>query len=121
VPARKNVSPPDPVTPAETFVGNLTGAVEAFQKDLTKEESVQALFVTPSGEVLFVVSVGALPPDTIAFEGFDAEGARTLSLVPLSAAHITLKVVPSDDDEAAPKRLGFLTSRDRDAPDAIEP
>ncbi len=109
------------MTPAETFVGNLTGAVEAFQKDLTQEESVQALFVTPAGELLFVMSAYALPPETVAFEGFDAEGSRTLSLVPLSAAHLTLKVVPNDDDEAAPRRLGFLTSRDRYTPDAIEP
>jgi hypothetical protein len=111
------------VTPAEEFVDSLTMAVEAFQSSMSEKESVQALFVTPAGEPLLVESVGAIPPDAVVFEGADADGIRSLAIVPLTAAHLTLKALPledSDDDE--PRRLGFLTSRDRPgAPDAVEP
>ncbi|MGC4043982.1 MAG: hypothetical protein QM758_09310 [Armatimonas sp.] len=123
MPARKNDTPPPPVTPAEEFVENLTTAVEAFQESLSEQESVQAVFMTPAGEPLLIESVGAIPPSAVVFEGFDAEGIRALSVVPTAQAHLTLKAIPADQTPGdEPRRLGFITSRDRIvASDAVEP
>jgi hypothetical protein len=123
MPARKNETPPAPITPAEELVEGLSTAVEVFQSNLTAQESVQALFVTPAGEPLLVESIGALPPGGVVFEGSDTEGLRMLCVVPTHLAHLTLKAVPRDEaDGEEPRRLGFLTSRDRmSASDAVEP
>lgn len=120
---RKNAAGPEsvtpieepkvPTTPAEIFVTGLSGVVEEFQTGLTEQESVQAIFVTPGGEPVFVSGIGALSPDAVVFEGFDAEGVRAVAIVPTAQAHLTLKAVPIEEHDDEPRRVGFLTSRDR--------
>ena len=104
---------PTPTTPAEIFVAGLSAVVEEFQTGLTEKESVQALFVTPGGEPIIVSGIGALSPDAVVFEGFDSEGARAVAIVPTAQAHLTLKAVPVEEHDEEPRRVGFLTSRDR--------
>ena len=107
--------PPTPTTPAEIFVAGLSAVVRDFQGDLTEKESVQAMFVTPGGEPILVSGIGALSPDAVVFEGFDTDGIRAVAIVPTAQAHLTLKAVPVEEHDDEPRRVGFLTSRDRPA------
>ena len=96
-------------TPAELTVMGLATLLDAFEKELEKDEITKALFVMPTGEVLDVEGFGSALPDFIYFDGRDDEGRKTRTVVPSSAAALTLKAihVPASHGTETRERVGF--------------
>ncbi|WP_394794776.1 hypothetical protein [Armatimonas sp.] len=98
-----------PATAAEMVVMGLATLLDAFEKELGEDESTQALFVTPGGEVLDIDGFGSALPDFIYFDGRDDQGRRTRTIVPSGAAALTLKAIhaPENSDIEHRGRVGF--------------
>jgi hypothetical protein len=98
-----------PPTPAELIVMGLAALLDAFEKELDKDELTKALFVMPTGEVLDVEGFGSALPDFVYFDGRDDEGRKTRAMVPSSAAALMLKAVPApqDPESLRRERVGF--------------
>ena len=98
-----------PPTSAELVVMGLAALLDAFEKELDKDESTQALVTTPTGEILDVDGFGSALPDFVYFDGRDDEGRKTRTILPSSAAALTLKAIhaPEDVEESRRGRVGF--------------
>jgi hypothetical protein len=100
---------PTPTTPAELVVLGLATLLDAFEKELEPDELTKALFVLPSGEILDVEGFGSALPDFVYFDGRDDEGRKTRTMVPSSAAALTLKAIhaPQERESGIRERVGF--------------
>ena len=98
-----------PPTPAELTVMGLATLLDAFEKELEQDEITKALFVMPTGEVLDVEGFGSALPDFVYFDGRDDEGRKTRTMVPSSAAALTLKAIhaPENQGTDSRERVGF--------------
>ena len=98
-----------PPTLAELTVLGLATLLDAFEKELEKDEITKALFVMPTGEVLDVEGFGSAHPDFVYFDGRDDEGRKTRTMVPSSTAALTLKAihVPASHGTETRERVGF--------------
>ena len=96
-------------TPAELTVMGLATLLDAFEKELDPDEITKALFVMPTGEVLDVEGFGSALPDFVYFDGRDDEGRKTRTMVPSTAAALTLKAihVPASHTAETRERVGF--------------
>jgi hypothetical protein len=98
--------PTGPTNASELAVLALASLIDQFEKGLDEKEATKAFFIAPNGEAIDVEGFGAHPLDLLYFEGTDADGRKTMAVVPSGAAALTLKAVPVDDVEE-PRRVGF--------------
>ena len=98
-----------PPTAAELVVMGLATLLDAFEKELAEDESTQALVTTPTGEILDVDGFGSALPDFVYFDGRDDEGRKTRTILPSSAAALTLKAIhtPENHGTESRERVGF--------------
>jgi hypothetical protein len=98
-----------PPTAAELVVMGLATLLDAFEKELAEDESTQALVTTPTGEILDVDGFGSALPDFVYFDGRDEEGRKTRTILPSSAATLTLKAIhtPENHGTESRGRVGF--------------
>jgi hypothetical protein len=100
-----------PKSPAEWAHDRLVLYIRNFEGQLDAAQEIAMGFAGDESGVLRIEGIGFFDPDIITFYGRDENGARTQLIQHVSQLSVTLRAVPKESEDDAPRRIGFqLTS-----------
>ena len=100
-----------PKSPAEWAHDRLVLYIRNFESQLDAAQEIAMGFAGDETGVLRIEGIGFFDPDIITFYGRDEAGARTQLIQHVSQLSVTLRAVPKEGEDDAPRRIGFqLTS-----------
>lgn len=94
-------------SPAEWAHDRLVMYIRDFERDLDAEQEIAMGFAGNEAGILRIEGIGFFDPDIISFYGRDESGTRTQLIQHVSQLSVTLRAVPKEDEEEAPRRIGF--------------
>jgi hypothetical protein len=110
-PAAKKVAAkkaaPRPKSPAEWAHDRLVMYIRNFESELDAQQEIAMGFASDETGVLRIEGLGFFEPDIITFYGRDETGAKTQLIQHVSQLSVTLRAVPKEAEEEAPRRIGF--------------
>jgi hypothetical protein len=110
-PAAKKVvakkAAPRPKSPAEWAHDRLVMYIRNFESELDAQQEIAMGFASDETGVLRIEGLGFFEPDIITFYGRDETGAKTQLIQHVSQLSVTLRAVPKEVEEEAPRRIGF--------------
>lgn len=107
VPDAMRRKPVEEKSPAEWAYERLILYIRNFEKALDNEHEIVMGFVGGDAGVLRIEGMGYFDPDIVTFYGTDATGAKTQLVQHVSQLSVILRAVPKQQQEEAPKRIGF--------------
>jgi Family of unknown function (DUF6173) len=100
-----------PKSPAEWAHDRLVAYIRNFEGQLNAAEEIAMGFAGDETGILRIEGIGFYDPDILTFYGRDDSGARTQLIQHVTQLSVTLRAVPKETSESAPRRIGFnLTS-----------
>jgi len=103
--AQDRVEGPD--CPASSAHVRLIAAIAEFEAGLDDTQEVALGLAGGSAGVLQIEALGWIEPDLLTFDGIDAEGIRTRMIQHVTQLNVLLVALPREDEEGAPRRIGF--------------
>lgn len=100
--------------PASSAHARLIAAIAEFEDGLDDTQEVALGLAGGSAGVLQIEALGWIEPDILTFDGIDAEGIRTRMIQPVTQLNVLLVALPREDEEGAPRRIGFRLASARD-------
>jgi Family of unknown function (DUF6173) len=105
--AKKPTIPAKAKSPAEWAHDRLVMYIRNFESQLDAEQEIAMGFAGDETGVLRIEGLGFFEPDIITFYGRDESGAKTQLIQHVSQLSVTLRAVPKQGEEDAPRRIGF--------------
>lgn len=94
-------------SPAEWAHDRLVMYIRDFERELDAEQEIAMGFAGDEAGILRIEGIGFFDPDIISFYGRDDSGTKTQLIQHVSQLSVTLRAVPKQGEEEAPRRIGF--------------
>ena len=107
LPASVSKKPVEAKSAAEWAYERLILYIQNFEEQLDEEHEIAVGFAGGSAGVLRIEGIGFFDPDIVTFYGSDEHGLKTQLIQHVSQLSVTLRALPKEATEAAPRRVGF--------------
>ncbi len=99
-------------SPAEWAYERLILYIQNFEEQLDNEHEIAVGFAGGTTGILRIEGIGYFDPDIVTFYGSDEFGAKTQLIQHVSQLSVSLRALPKNDADDAPKRIGFRLAED---------
>ena len=107
LPAGVAKKPIESKSPAEWAYERLILYIQNFEEQLDEEHEIAVGFAGGTSGVLRIEGIGFFDPDIVTFYGADENGLKTQLIQHVTQLSVTLRALPKEVMEAAPRRVGF--------------